>query len=173
MEDSSNQDPDFVYMSEILRALDHPPEDTDIFLLLEKQQYLKGEDVTKASMLHRRLIFDMTIEIFERNRIMPPWKFPSWTNQKPLLQNVWIEFQRIRDRQAADDICQLICGVLEKDLAADAITGWEDCPVELSQAVLDVERLMFKDLVGETIRELAINVWRIPAPAASQRKLVF
>ncbi|XVF21687.1 hypothetical protein REPUB_Repub12eG0111700 [Reevesia pubescens] len=45
--------------------------------------------------------------------------------------------------------------VLRKDLVGDAITGWGDSPIEMSEAVLDIERLIFKDLIGETIRDLA------------------
>ncbi|KAK9281461.1 hypothetical protein L1049_004364 [Liquidambar formosana] len=49
-------DCDFLYISEILRASDYLPEDSDIFLLLEKQQYLQGKDTSKASTLQRKLI---------------------------------------------------------------------------------------------------------------------
>lgn len=38
-------------------------------------------------------------------------------------------------------------------MAGDAINGWGDSPVEMSEAALDIERLIFKDLVGETIRD--------------------
>ena len=48
----------------------------------------------------------------------------------------------------------MICGVLKKDMA-DEMRGWGEWPVEMGDVVLDIERLVFKDLVGETIRELA------------------
>ncbi|KAA8543302.1 hypothetical protein F0562_021203 [Nyssa sinensis] len=170
-----SDDCDFVYISEIFRACNYLPEDTDIFLLLEKQQYLKGKDTSKVSTLGRRLIFDTICEILDRNRQLPPWKVFSWSNSsiaKPSLQQIWSEFQRIRERDTAEDLFEIICGVLRKDLAGDAINGWGDSPVEMSEAVLDIERLIFKDLVAETIRDLAAFTGKsiVSAPC---RKLVF
>ncbi|PIN12846.1 hypothetical protein CDL12_14546 [Handroanthus impetiginosus] len=172
----TSEDCDFVYISEILRASHYLPEDSDVFLLLEKQQYLKGKDASKVSRLQRKLIFDTINEILNRNRRLPPWKVVTWTNYhttKPSLDMIWIEFQRIRERDTDEqDLSETICGVLKKDLARDAITGWEDCPVEMSEAILDIERLIFKDLISETIRDLAALASRntITLP---RRKLVF
>lgn len=152
------EDYDFVYISEVLMASRCLPEDSDIFLLLEKQQYLKGKDISKVSRLQRRLIFDIIAEILERNRHLPPWKAFSWTDShtvKSSVRKIWSEFRRIRERDTAEDLLEIICGALKKDLAGDAINGWGECPVELSEAVLDIERLIFKDLIGETIRDLA------------------
>ncbi|KAE9460672.1 hypothetical protein C3L33_07451, partial [Rhododendron williamsianum] len=127
-EDESEEDCDFVYISDILRAFSYLPDDSDVFLLLEKQQYFKGKDTSKASRLQRRLIFDTITEILNRNIQLPPWI-------------------RIRGRDtAAEDLFDVICGVLRKDLAGDGVSGWGDCPVEMSETVLDIERLIFKDL---------------------------
>ncbi|KAL3531290.1 hypothetical protein ACH5RR_010612 [Cinchona calisaya] len=152
------EDGDLVYISEILMASHYLPGESDLFLLLEKQQFLRGKDTSKVSRLQRRLIFDIIDEILERNRKLPPWKAFSLTDSltlKSSARKIWSEFQRIRERDpAADDLFEIICGVLKKDLAGD---GWGgDCPVELSEAVLDIERLIFKDLIGETIRDLAV-----------------
>ncbi|KAL7198712.1 hypothetical protein ACSBR2_021086 [Camellia fascicularis] len=88
---------------------------------------------------------------------MPPRKVLSWSNScigKPSLHQIWSEFQRIRERDTAEDLFDIVCGVLRKDLAGDAISGWRDCAVEMSEATLDIERMIFKDLVGETIGDL-------------------
>lgn len=166
-------DCDFMYISDILRASDSLSEDSDIFLLLENQHYLKGKDTSKASRLQRKLIFDTTNEIINRNRLLPPWKTVSWTNYnvtKPFLDDVWSEFQRIRNRNAAEDLFEVICGVLRKDLAGDELTGWGgDHPMEMSEAVLDIERLIFKDLVNGMIQDLAA----LASYTNSRRKLVF
>ncbi|KAL3517625.1 hypothetical protein ACH5RR_020214 [Cinchona calisaya] len=171
------EDCDLVYIYEILMASHYLPEDSDIFLLLEKQQYLKGKDISKVSRLQRRLIFDIIVEILERNRHLPPWrKAFSWTDSqtvKSSVQKIWSEFLRIRERDIAEDLFEIICGALKKDLARDAINGWGDCPVELSEVVLDMERLIFKDLIGETIRELAVFARKSPVSGAPRRKLVF
>ncbi|KAL6214640.1 hypothetical protein ACLB2K_014072 [Fragaria x ananassa] len=168
--ESESDDSDFVYVSEILRALNYLPEDSDIFLLLEKQQELKGKDTSRVSTLERRLIFDIIKIIIDRNRQLPPWKAVSWQTSVP---EIWSEFRRIRERDESEDLFEVICGVLKKDLAEDAINGWGDCSVEMSDAVLDIERLIFKDLIGETIRDLASISPNSGRVAALCRKLVF
>ncbi|KAJ6405688.1 hypothetical protein OIU84_013615 [Salix udensis] len=156
--ESNSDDCDLVYISDIIRASNCLPEDSDIFLLLEKQQCLKGKDTSKVSTLQRKLVFDTITEILNRRRHLPPWKAISLTNPAsgPIsLQQIWSEFQRIQERDASDDLFEVICGVLRKDLAGDTVNGWGDCPIDMSEAVLDIERLIFKDLIGETIRDLA------------------
>ncbi|CAL5433409.1 unnamed protein product [Camellia sinensis] len=155
-EDKSD-DCDFVYISEILRASNYLPEDYDIFQLLEKQQYLKGNDTSGVSSLERKLIFDTVSEILDRDREMPPWKVLSRSNssiEKPSLHQVWSEFQRIRERDTTEDLFDIVCSVPRKDFVGDAITGRGDCPVEMAEATLDIERMIFKDLVSETIGDL-------------------
>ncbi|KAM5563622.1 hypothetical protein ABKV19_018313 [Rosa sericea] len=168
--ESESDDCDFVYVSEILRASNYLPDDSDIFLLLEKQQQLKGKDTSRVSTLERRLIFDIINEILDRNRQLPPWKAVS---RQTSVSEIWSEFQRIRERDESEDLFEVICGVLKKDLAGDAINGWGDCSVEMSDAVLDIERLIFKDLIGETIRDLASFPPNSGRVSALCRKLVF
>ncbi|KAK8693935.1 hypothetical protein V6N13_071502 [Hibiscus sabdariffa] len=170
-------DCDFIYISDILRAFDCLHDGSDVFLLLEKPQYVKGKGTSKASRLHRKLIFDTIIEILDRKKQLPPWKLISVTNLESgetSLQRIWSEFQKIRERDTSDDLVEAICGVLRKDLAEDAFNGWEGSPIEMSEAVLDIERLIFRDLIGETIGDLAALAGEsnnnIPAP---RRKLVF
>ncbi|KAE8667000.1 hypothetical protein F3Y22_tig00112471pilonHSYRG00140 [Hibiscus syriacus] len=168
-----SDDCDFIYISDILRASNHLPDDADIFLLLEKQQYLKGKDTSKVYRLQRKLIFDTIKEILNRKGQLPPWKLNSWTGHGTSLQQIWSEFQKIRDRDSSDDLFEIICGVLRKDLAGDAVNGWEDCPIEMSEAVLYIERLIFKDLIVETIRGLLDFAGRSTKIPAICRKLVF
>lgn len=172
---SEDDDCDFTYISDILRASNFLPEDSDVFLLLEKQQYVKGKDTSKVSRLQRKLIFDTINEILFRRRQLPPWKVVSYANSnsgQASLQQIWLEFQKIRERDSSEDLFNVICGVLKKDLAGDAING--DCPIEMSEAVLDIERLIFKDLIGETIRDLAAFSGKCnPVAALPRRKLIF
>ncbi|XVF71898.1 hypothetical protein PTKIN_Ptkin12aG0077200 [Pterospermum kingtungense] len=175
VEDKSD-DCDFIYISDILRASNYLPDDSDVFLLLEKQQYLKGKDTSKVPRLERKLIFDTIHEILNRKRQLPPWKLTSCTSpesEQSSLQQIWSEFQKIRERDSSDDLFEVICGVLRKDLAGDAINGWGDCPIETSEAVLDIERLIFKDLIGETIRDLAACAGKSNKTSPLCRKLVF
>ncbi|WCJ21612.1 Protein LONGIFOLIA 1 [Euphorbia peplus] len=171
-EENSN-DYDYIYISDILRATNYLPQDSDVFLLLEKQQYLKGRDTSKGSTLERRLVFDTIIEILNRKRQLPPWKAIRGSKASPL-QQIWSEFQRIRERDSSDDLLEVICGLLKKDLAEDAMDGWGDSPIEMSESVLDIERLIFKDLIGETIRDLAAFPGTCNhQPFLPRRKLVF
>ncbi|XWS36353.1 hypothetical protein CRYUN_Cryun20dG0077900 [Craigia yunnanensis] len=169
-------DGDFIYISDILGASNYLLDDSDFFLLLEKQQYLKGKDTSKVSRLQRKLIFDTINEILNRKRQLQPWKLISCTNsgaEQTSLQQIWSEFQKIRERDSSDDLFEIICGLLRKDLAGDAINGWGDCPIEMSEAVLDIERLIFKDLIGETIRDLAAFAGKSNKIPAHRRKLAF
>ncbi|XP_073147158.1 protein LONGIFOLIA 1-like [Henckelia pumila] len=173
-------DSEFLYISDILRAFRCLYDESDVFLLLEKQQYLKGKDTSHVSRLQRKLIFDTTTEILDRNKQLPPWKTASWDNHnvnKSSLNKVWSEFQRIREANKAQDLFGVICGVLKKDLSAgDATTGWSDWPEEKSGAVLDMERMIFKDLIGETIQDLAALACSRSSSMSCQkprRKLVF
>ncbi|KAM3360742.1 protein LONGIFOLIA 1 [Capsicum galapagoense] len=172
----STDDSHLAYISGILRASCYLPGDSDVFLLLEKQQYLKGKDTSKVSGLQRKLIFDTITEILDRNRQLPPWKAFSWSGSsiaKPTLEEIWTEFQRIQERKSGNNLVETICEVLKKDLAQDAVNGWGDCPVEMSEAVLDMERQIFKDLIVETIQDLAVIGCKTTFLTASRRKLVF
>ncbi|XP_039042980.1 protein LONGIFOLIA 2-like isoform X2 [Hibiscus syriacus] len=167
---------DFIYISDILRASNYLPDDSDVFSLLEKQQLLKGKDTSKASRHRRKLIFDIINEILNRKRRLPAWKLIDSTNSGPgetSLRQIWSEFQKIRERDSSDDLFEVICGVLRKDLAVDSINGWGDQPVEMSESILDIERLIFKDLIVETIQDLAVFSGRSHEISALRRKLAF
>lgn len=174
--DSISDDSDFSYISEVLRASMYlPQEKTDLFLLLEKKQGLirGGKDKSKASILQRRLIFDTITEILDRTRRLPPWKVVSGLGSslgQPTLGQIWAEFRKIQERGPSEDLLEVVCGELKKDLAGDSVNGWGDCHVEVSEGILDIERLIFKDLITETIRDLASFAGKSPAP---RRKLVF
>lgn len=171
------EDGDYVYISDILQASSYLHEDSDLFLLLEKQQYRKGKDTSHVSRLQRRLTFDTVAEILDRQRQFLRWKPLSVVASSALenlsLQQIWSEYQRIRERDTSDDLLEVICGVLRKDLAGDAINGWDGSPVEVSEAVVDVERLIFKDLISETIQDLAAFASDTNKFQPPRRKLVF
>ncbi|XP_043693607.1 protein LONGIFOLIA 1-like [Telopea speciosissima] len=167
-EERLDEDSDFLYVSEILRASKCLPEDTDVFLLLEKQRY-KSKSSSRESMLHRKLVFDTISEILDSKKQLPPWE----AVEQPTLKQIWSEFKRVRERDpAVEDLFEIICGMLRKDMAVDTINGWEACHVEISEEVLSIERSIFKDLVAETIRDLAALTGKNRAPLP-RRKLVF
>ncbi|XP_062085155.1 protein LONGIFOLIA 1 [Humulus lupulus] len=172
--DGEAEDCDLVYISEVLRVSNFIQEDSDVFLLLEKNLY---RNTSKISRLQRRLIFDTISEIMNRNRQLPPWKIVTPVNSpsgQASLRDIWSEFRKIRERQESEDLFEVICGVLKKDLAGDTVHGWGDSPIEVSEAVLDIERLIFKDLIGETIRDLAsFSASSYYQSSSLCRKLVF
>ncbi|KAG8485499.1 hypothetical protein CXB51_021540 [Gossypium anomalum] len=168
-----SDDCDFNYISDILKASNYLPDDTDVFLLLEKQQNLKGKDTSKVYTLQRKLIFDTINEILNGKGELPPWKLKYPWSGEASLQQIWSEFEKIRRRDSADDLFEVICGVLRKDLAGDAINGWGDYPIEMSDAVLYIERQIFKDLIVETIRDLIGFSGKSNEVPTSRRKLVF
>lgn len=172
-----SDDSEFSYVSEVFRASNYLPDDSNLFLLLEKQTSIRcNKDKSKASILQRKLIFDTITEILDRNRQLPPWKAvsnPNWSLGRPSLEQIWSEFQKIRKHGPSEDLVEVIRGVLKKDLAEDATNGWGDCPMKMSDAVLDIERLIFKDLIGETIRDLANFAGKSMGIQAHRRKLVF
>lgn len=138
---------DFLYVAEVLRAVDrHQPfsadGDSELFALMEKRF------ASDASKLHRRLLFDAVAEIARRESGLPAAlsaRRPEW---------VWAEMERLLWRPAAVDVCEFIRGVLERDVAAAA--GWVESSEGTAAVVLDVERLVFKDLVVEAIGGLAL-----------------
>ncbi|KAL8138984.1 hypothetical protein V2J09_004985 [Rumex salicifolius] len=161
---SIHEDPNVAYMSEIIRASNNLPGHTDTFSMLEKRQPFNARDSSNSSILQRRLIFDTITEILDRNKQrLSPWKPVSCESQ---ISQILSELQRIQQRDESEDLFEVICGVMKRDLAQDSINGWGDCQLEWSEAVIDVERLIFKDLIGETIRDLM-------GSSESRRKLVF
>ncbi|XP_077245443.1 zinc finger CCCH domain protein [Tasmannia lanceolata] len=175
LEDGSD-DQDFLYVSEILRSSHHNPRNSDLFALLEKQHFTnsKTNSSSKASRLHRRVVFETVTEIFERKRHVSPWQAFSRSvtfagDGKQLLCQIWSEVKRIRERDRSEEIGDVICGILVRDMAGD---GWGDPTVEISDAVLDIERLIFKDLIAETIRDFSAFAAKFTA-SLPRRKLVF
>ncbi|XP_068635451.1 protein LONGIFOLIA 1-like [Aristolochia californica] len=180
--EGQSEDQDFLYVSEILRAFsplqsssdttNHKTESSDIFVSLERKFHFPRK-TTQATILHRRLLFDTVREILQRNQSVNSWKAFTGQVRKPSLRQVWAELRRTRENVRAEDICEMICGILGKDMAAGGSDGWGDRSVEMSEAVLDIERLIFKDLVAETIRELAAFGRKQTAAVAPKRMLLF
>ncbi|KAH9609485.1 hypothetical protein KSS87_013963 [Heliosperma pusillum] len=171
----SSDDFEFNYISEVIRASNYFPDDNNLFFMLEKQISIRGigGDYSKASILERKLLFDTIIEILDRNQHIPPWKAVPGPEKRSMVELIWSEFQKIRKPNPSEDLFEVICGVLKKDMAEDLTTGWAGCPVEMSEAVLDIERLVFKDLIGEIIRDLAVLAGKSVGVQAPRRKLVF
>lgn len=182
---------DFSYVSEILRASDTNPAGGVGFFQRQKSE--AGEEAATATGLkpspHQRLLFDAVLEIVERRRQILPWEafrcsrspVASAEGRRLLPAEVWAELRRMQDLAPADDLCELICLVLRKDLEGPSAADreWADRPAEMSDAVLDIERLIYKDLVADAIRDLAAfherrRRNRLTSPVAPpRRRLLF
>lgn len=168
-EEFISDDSDFLYISEILRSSQYLQEDSNVFFSIEKQLN-NTNDTSDVSKRQRKLVFDVIVEILDKSKQLPPWKVISHADSGTSLKQIWSEFQKIRQINTGDGLLELISGVLKKDLVG--INDWEDYPIEKSEAILDIERMIFKDLVSEAIGDLTEFPGRCIF-SRCQRKLVF
>lgn len=151
-EEEFTDDSDFIYITKIVRFSQYLHEHSSVFFSIEKQFCNNTKNRSTVSKRQRKLIYDVVVEIIDRNKQLPPWK-TFVEDSRALLQHIWSEFQKIREINTSDNVLEVVSGVLKKDLAE--INGWRDYPIEMSEAILDIERMIFKDLVTEAIRDLA------------------
>ncbi|KAK1296022.1 hypothetical protein QJS10_CPB15g01896 [Acorus calamus] len=133
-------------------------------------------DIAKPSdqaRIQRKLLSDAAAEILERQREVSPYEAfgrsrSAVERPAPEIGEVWAEVGRLAAAPPTDgDLCDVVCGALKKDLEGRGGDGrWSDRSVEMSEVVLGIERMVFKDLVAETIGGLAMH-------GRLRRKLVF
>ena len=90
------------------------------------------------------------------------------------MQQVWSEIQCLPS-VLSEDFWDTMFAILEKDLA-EIENSWIDHKPELSGLVLDMERMIFKDLMNETIGGLGALSSRCRKPnllSTPRRKLHF
>ncbi|CAL9775528.1 unnamed protein product [Musa acuminata subsp. burmannicoides] len=175
------EDRDYAYVCDVVRATRRYGEASDaVYATLEKGRCRRPAEASKAARLHRRVVFDTVSEMLDRKRRVPPWDaFSSPPGPCPggcgeeeaLLREVWAEVRRIREQVADDDQDAVACGAVRKDMSGALADGWARHAAEMSDAVLHIERLIFKDVVAETIRDLAAAA--AAAPSTPRRKLLF
>ncbi|CAL9112961.1 unnamed protein product, partial [Musa textilis] len=172
-------DPDYAYVRDVLRASERygDASDAPYAALGNGRCHRRGGpagDPSKTARLHRRLVFDAVAEILDRKRHVSPWDVfarGDGGEGEKALPRVWAEFQRVREQvAAADDHEGAACGAVRNDIAAARPDGWVRPAAEMSDVALQIERLIFKNLVAETIRDLGA---REPLPLLHRRKLVF
>ncbi|KAL0921608.1 hypothetical protein M5K25_008697 [Dendrobium thyrsiflorum] len=173
--DQHHQPDDYAFVLDVLHESDLHRSGDDAFAAIENRHR-----TATSSTLHRRLIFDTVTELVNRKRHFSPWDNFSGavaaTNATSLIREVWEEICQIQERIPAADVMEATCSVIKKDMAAssDREQGWVVSGEEMSEAVLHIERQVFKDLVADTIRELADLTGRCRRTVAlSRRKLVF
>ena len=96
------------------------------------------------------------------------------THKKQLVQQVWSEIQCLPS-VLSEDFWDTMFAILERDLVQTE-NSWIDHKTELSGVVLDMERMIFKDLMNETIGDLGALSSRCRQPnllSTPRRKLHF
>ncbi|KAI9154501.1 hypothetical protein LWI28_027205 [Acer negundo] len=148
----------------------------NLFLVLERNQestrLLNAEHKDKKTIHsetinekdHRKLIFDTVNEILVHKLLLEGssklWVSPSkFMGKRPrqlqLLRDLFKEVDRL---QASNSNCSLddeedcLTRIIWEDLMHGSI-NWTGCQSEISWLALDVERLIFKDLITEIVRD--------------------
>ncbi|KAL6841637.1 hypothetical protein ACP4OV_028576 [Aristida adscensionis] len=174
-------DPDYAYVAELVHLFHGRKRDpADVYKAAEARRRQRGIVVGGGgddgdSCHHRRLLCGAVAEALDRQRGACPWEPAACLRGAELVGHVWAEVRRAREPAVAaaawaEDLNDLTCGAIQRDLADDR--RWapqlQRPGPEVADAVLQIERLVFKDLVADTIRELADADRLLP-----RRKLVF
>ncbi|KAF8700096.1 hypothetical protein HU200_034459 [Digitaria exilis] len=183
-------DPDYAYVAEVVRLFGgarRRRDPSDVYKAAEQAQRQRGDADDDD---HRRLLLcGAACEALERQRAAWPWEPAAWLVGGELVDHVWAEVRRAA-AAAGDHVAEgadveevlndLTLDAIRRDLAVD---GGRWAPrqqkqqqqqrvvvagEEAAEAVLQIERMVFRDLVADTIRELADADRPLP-----RRKLVF
>ncbi|RLM69910.1 serine/arginine repetitive matrix protein 1 [Panicum miliaceum] len=187
-------DPDYAYVAELVRLFGGARgrrlrDPADVYKAAEQRRLQRGCDDPGDTWHHRRLLCGAVGEALERQRAACPWEPAAWLRGAELVGHVWAEVRRAaepapppaaaaeEDVEAEEDLNAVTCSAIRRDMAADE-ARWAPtqqqrrvgvvCGAEAAEAVLQIERMVFRDLVADTIRELADADRPLP-----RRKLVF
>ncbi|XP_058187694.1 protein LONGIFOLIA 2-like [Rhododendron vialii] len=135
-----------------------------LFFVLEQTKRRIGfsdDECTNEKIDHRKLIFDTVNEILVR-KLSPagysePWICPSNMGVKrltghKLLKEVCSEVDQLQARPncSIHDEDDGSRSILSEDMVFQTL-NWEDCHSEIPGLVLDIERMIFKDLISEVV----------------------
>lgn len=178
------QNPDHRYVSEILLASGliledlsarptdpvgikrHPsghPINPDLFLVLEQT---KSGLVSKPEKLHRKLVFDVVNELLNQKLELTSsnaeWstqprkltrRFPS---RQKLLKELCLDIEKLQAENAGDDNSDVEIRISDEEVLHRS-EGWIDFDKETPRVVLEIERLIFKDLIDEVVNVEAVS----------------
>lgn len=156
------------------------PIDTQIFHDLEekcmKSTAVPGRGDCSLLKQNRWLVFNTVNEILSAKFAVSPWiQFPhriggyNQLSGHGLLKQVLAEIERLRNA-GCEDICDTLLNVLQKDLARCR----DEEGAEIGEVVMDMERMLFRDLIDETVSEMVFySSGRKEAHAQCSRKLPF
>jgi hypothetical protein len=160
--------PDYSYVAELVRLF-HGGKWRDpayVYEIAEQRRRRLHPADADDQCHHRRLLCGAVAEALERQRSACPWDPASWLRGGELLDHVWAEVRRAREPVSAEGLNDVTCSAAVR---CDLRRHPRRPGPEVADAVLHIERLVFKDLVVDTIRELD-DADRLLMP---RRRLVF
>eukprot|EP01018_Ginkgo_biloba_P039122 Gb_11772 [translate_table: standard] len=132
----------------------------------------------KLETNQRRLVFDTVNVILRRKFAVQPWisfsqKIGGYykLTGHDLLNLVLVELERL-PCAPWEDICDGLCRILQKDLVGST-EQWSDQRTEVGEVVLDLERMLFRELIDETLRDLVFCRRSKSAAVTTTRKQLF
>lgn len=151
-------DPDYIFVAEIMQFSDRYHDSSKLLTSLEKHRKFCGAGPT---VHHRRLLYDLVCEILNRQRLVSSWEAFKCARSAPFARygrmpdtgNVWQQIQKMREPIISNELGDVTSSAVSKDMDADHT--WSYQSVELSDAVLQIERMIFRDLVADAIQDLA------------------
>ncbi|KAG6720856.1 hypothetical protein I3842_03G083800 [Carya illinoinensis] len=166
------RDLDFDSMTIQLQALGHAI-DPEVFLALEQTEAsagllndkLSGKKIVKSEhseKIQRILVFDTVNEIFAQKLLLGgplgKWFSPNkLAGRKPrgqqLLEEMCSAVDQLQNNhlnRSLDEGDDSLRSIISEDLMQQSM-DWIDCPCEIPSIVLDLERLIFKDLITEFV----------------------
>ncbi|XP_035547981.1 protein LONGIFOLIA 1-like [Juglans regia] len=166
------RDLDFDSMTIQLQASGHAI-DSEVFLALEQTKgsagllndKLSGKKIVKSEhpeKIQRILVFDTVNEILAQKLLLggplPKWFSPNkLAGRKPrgqqLLEEMCSAVDQLQNNhlnRSLDEEDDSLRSIISEDLMQQSM-DWIDCPCEIPGIVLDLERLIFKDLITEVV----------------------
>ncbi|XP_076949673.1 protein LONGIFOLIA 1-like [Bidens hawaiensis] len=180
-----NTKPDGMYISEILLASglllrdlttfqfhsSGHPINPELFYVLEQTKFSSSAKQVRREKTHRKLVFDSVNEILERKLglsvpIQKSFKVVKRAfNAQRLLRDLCLEVEELQVNKKKEDASleeedDELNSVLWEEVLNRA-ESWTDYDCEIPVITLDVERLIFKDLVSEVVLGEAVDGRRI------------
>lgn len=138
---SETTDPDHIYISDILSSSSDRPIEPHLFFALEHRRH-RSIVQPRHEKLHRKLVFDVVGEILDRKQAS------AIESEKNILGELCSEVDRLQGKNSGEE--DRSESIVRDDMARRPMNRRE-YGREVPAVVLDLERLIFKDLVTELI----------------------
>ncbi|XP_073310287.1 protein LONGIFOLIA 1-like isoform X2 [Primulina huaijiensis] len=113
---------------------------------------------------HRKVVFDMVNEIYARKIASDGSFTPGRKRVSPqvLIKEIYLEVDRVQQKTECNlDEEEGLVRILNADMMSRS-EDWADYGVEVPALVLDIERLIFKDLINEVVTSDTVGLQNWP-----------